>query len=88
MSAQTYRIDTDLSEARAMADGLDAYVRQDELYGHAGGGGLFGGGKLPSLTIGALLLRLRRLRALADQLTPAQQRTLDEIQASNDAVRR
>ena len=86
MSAQTYSADRDLAEAESMAASLDTYVREDTLYGHVGG--WFGSGKMPSLTIGALLLRLRRLKLLRDRLTPAQQQQLDAIQARHDAVRR
>lgn len=86
MSAQTYSADRDLSEARSMAEALDGYVRDDALYGQVGG--WFGSGKMPSLTIGALLLRLKRLQALRETLSPAQQRQLDEIQARHDAARR
>ncbi len=86
MNAQTYNLDRDLMEARSMADALDSYVRDDTLYAQVGG--FFGSGKMPSLTIGALLLRLKRLNVLRDQLSPSQQQQLDEIQARHDAVRR
>jgi hypothetical protein len=54
-------LERDLNEARDMANGLADYVRGDQLYGSVGGG-LFGSGNKPALTVGALLLRLRRLR--------------------------
>lgn len=72
-----YRIDRDLSEARKMADALDEYIRGSELYGGAGGG-LFGSGDMPALTVGALVMRLRRLEALRDKLSPSQQAELAE----------
>jgi hypothetical protein len=75
----TYKIERDLSEAQKMAEGLTEYVRGTELYGHTGAG-FFGGGDTPALTIGALLLRLRRLNALQDKLTPEQRRQLQTIQ--------
>lgn len=75
----TYKIEKDLSEAQKMAENLTEYVRGSELYGHTGSG-FFGGGDTPALTIGALLLRLRRLNALQDKLTPAQRQQLQTIQ--------
>jgi hypothetical protein len=88
MTDTPYSMERDLREAQAMADGLVPYVHEDRLYGNVGGGGLFGGGTMPSLTIGSLLMRLRRLNALADQLTPAQRQTLASIEAQHEAVRK
>jgi hypothetical protein len=87
MSEQTLDLDGDLREARDMADGLEDYVRGSELYGSLGGG-LFGSGKGPALTVGALLLRLRRLNALRDKLSPAQLSTLAAAEAKHDTVRK
>ena len=86
MAEPSYSIDQDLREAEAMADALDPYIYGDEIYGRAGGGSVVGG-QTPALTIGALLLRLRRLRALADQLSPAQRATLEKVEARNNAIR-
>lgn len=86
MSEQTYSIDQDLREAEAMAEALIPYVYQEELYGRVGAGGMFSGGNTPSLTIGALLMRLRRLQALRDQMSPAQAALLDKIMAQNNGV--
>ena len=80
MSEQIFSADTDLKEAQAMTNALEGYLLGDELYGRVGSGGLFGGGKMPALTIGALLLRLRRLRVLADRLTPQQRSMLAPTQ--------
>ncbi len=88
MSETTYALDRDLREAEAMADGLLAYLQQDRLYGSVGSGGLFGGGSMPSLTIGALLMRLRRLQALSDSLTDAQREQLRRVIAAHDSVRK
>lgn len=85
MSEKTYSIAKDLKEAEAMANSLASYVRQDNLYGSVGGG-LFSGGNMPSLTVGALLMRLRRLNSFTDQLSPAQREQLARIQATHDAV--
>src|SRR5215213_5031683 len=74
-----YSIDKDLNEAQKMADALSEYVRGTELYGHTGGG-FFGSGDNPALTVGALLLRLRRLNAIQGKLTSEQHRQLKTIQ--------
>jgi uncharacterized membrane-anchored protein YhcB (DUF1043 family) len=87
MSEQKLDLESDLREAREMAEGLEEYLRGSEVYGSLGGG-LFGSGSKPALTIGALLLRLRRLNALRDQLTPAQQSALDGVQHQHDTVRK
>lgn len=73
MSAQ-YKLDRDLKEAETMAGALEEYVRGSELYGNASGG-IFA--NMPSLTVGALLMRLRRLDAMRGQLTPKQTETLN-----------
>lgn len=69
-----YKFDTDLNEAMKMAEVLDDYVRSDQLYGYAGA--LFS--NMPSMTIGALVLRLRRLDILRDQLKDHQSKKLDK----------
>ncbi|MFN8375638.1 MAG: hypothetical protein U0694_22545 [Anaerolineae bacterium] len=88
MSEQTYSIDQDLKEAKAMAEGLVPYVYEKELYGKVGGGGIFSGGTMPALTVGALLMRLRRLRAQRDSMTDKQREQLEHIETRNDEVRR
>lgn len=67
--SSNYAIDRDLKEALAMAEGLEEYVRGDALYGHSRGG-IFS--NMPSLTIGALVMRVRRLEVLQDKLDPKQ----------------
>jgi hypothetical protein len=64
MSEQGYSFERDLKEAQAMVEGLVPYVYEDELYGKLGM-------NMPRLTIGGLLMRLRRLRALAGQMNAA-----------------
>ncbi|MDX1991871.1 MAG: hypothetical protein SF029_05755 [bacterium] len=84
MAEQGYAIEQDLKEAEAMAKSLVPYVHEEPLYGQAGGGGFFS--KLPSLTVGALLMRLRRLEAQRDTMTPAQQSRLDAVQTRHSEV--
>lgn len=88
MSETIFDLARDLREAQAMANALVPYVHEDALYGKVGGGGLFGASAMPSLTIGALLMRVRRLRALEDQLSAPERGTLDAIEGQIDSVRR
>lgn len=88
MAETIYNLDQDLNEAHAMADGLVPYVYEDQLYGNAGGGGFFSSSKMPSLTIGALLTRLRRLHALESQMSDAQRSKLAAVDAKHESVRK
>lgn len=82
--SSNYDIRTDLKEAIAMADNLESYVRGTELYGHAGGGFF---SQMPSLTIGALVMRLRRLDSLRGDLNDAQTKDLDTALAQWENTR-
>lgn len=84
--SENYSIQQDLKEAEAMAKALVPYVHQDNLYGNVGGGGLFSGGSMPSLTIGALLMRIRRLDALSDQMNEKDRARLHKVQHRNAEV--
>lgn len=84
MSAK-YSLDTDLKEAKAMADALENYVRGDTLYGSASGGFF---SSMPSLTVGALVMRLRRLDAQRDQMQDRQRKTLDAAVERYESVAR
>lgn len=84
MSTTKYTLTRDLEEAKALADNLLPYVYGEELYGSIGG--KFGSSSMPSLTIGALLLRLRRLHALEASLTDTQKALLASIDAQNESV--
>lgn len=88
MSEPNYSIENDLKEAQAMVKGLESYLQGSELYGRVGGGGIFSGGNMPSLTIGALLMRLRRLNFFRDQMSPAQQSQLDSIEDQHEKTRK
>jgi hypothetical protein len=85
MMSSQYRLETDVNEAFAMAENLENYVRGNELYGHAGGGFF---SKMPSLTVGALAMRLRRLQQLQEFLNDRQKKLLDEAITSHDEVSR
>lgn len=86
MSEAVYSIDRDLSEAKALADHLIPYVYENELYGSIGG--MFGSSSLPRLTIGGLLLRLRRLYALQGRMNDAQKAQLMAVDAQHENVRK
>lgn len=81
-----YRLDKDLSEAKKMADALEEYIRGADLYGNVGG--MFGSGDTPALTVGALVLRLRRLEAQRGQMSAAQQLELDKAREKHTRVQK
>ncbi len=84
---ETYSLAQDLKEAQAMVDSLDSYLKQDQLYGSVGGG-FFTSGRMPALTVGALVMRLRRLHLFSPQLDASQLAQLGKIDATHGAVRR
>lgn len=86
MSAQ-YAIEKDLNELIKMAEGLEDYLRSDQVYGSAGGG-MFGSGSTPALTIGSVLLRLRRIEALRELLSPRDAERFDAVRHSVAATRK
>jgi hypothetical protein len=86
MGDRAFDADRDLREAKAMVDTLVPYVYEDALYGSIRTG-LFGGGAMPALTIGALLMRLRRLEAIAERLSPTQRDQLSQISSAHEEVR-
>lgn len=83
--ATTYRFDTDVKEALAMAEGLADYVRGKELYGRTGGGFF---SQMPSLTVGALVMRLRRLDAFRLKFDDKVRKKLDKAVDLYDTTRR
>jgi len=68
-----YKFGQDINQAVKMAEVLEGYVLTEHLYGYATG--LFT--NLPSMTVGALILRLRRLDVLRDHLKDYQSKKLD-----------
>lgn len=80
MAEQNYSIERDLKEAQVMVEALVPYVYQDELY-------TLLGGNMPSLTLGAVLMRLHRLRVLHNRMTSAQAEQFQQIEAKHQAVR-
>ena len=86
MPEQNYDIDQDLKEAEAMVKVLDPYIYEDQLYRRVGGAGIFSRSNIPYMTLGAVLLRLRRLRTLEDQLSSAQEATLAQLEEQHDSI--
>lgn len=84
---ETYSIAQDLKEAQAMVDSLESYLKQDQLYGSVGGG-FFTAGRMPALTVGALVMRLRRLHLFTGQLNDAQIAQLNKIDTAHETIRR
>lgn len=84
--AQSYDIDQDLNEATTMLKNFASYLRGSELYGSATGG-FFNFGNMASLTVGALVMRLRRLEALRTQMNADQQEQLEGLLKQHEAVR-
>jgi hypothetical protein len=81
-----YSVDQDLREAEAMTKGLENYLKGDTLYASTGGG-FFAFGNMPTLTVGALLMRLRRLGVLRMQLSTEQREHLAELNRQHEAIR-
>lgn len=84
---QNYEVDRDLREASAMTDALESYLRQSALYGSVSGGFL-SLSNMPSLTVGALVMRLRRLDVLSEagQLDSTQRDRLRAISREHDRI--
>jgi hypothetical protein len=80
MSDHLYDINRDLKEVSAMVKALENYLKQDVLYGSVSGGFL-SFSAMPSLTVGAILMRLRRLQALdeARELDDKQRDSLRDV---------
>jgi len=75
-----FDLDRDVRTAEAMASRLVPYVYEDEVYGSMPG-------DLPKLTLGGLLMRVHRLSAIANVLSPQQQAALQKAQQELDKVR-
>ncbi|MEL7236509.1 MAG: hypothetical protein AAGK74_18540 [Chloroflexota bacterium] len=73
---KNYSLFTDLNQLESMIRSLESYLKGSELYGSVGGGFLTGGNN-PQLTPGAVLMRMRRLDVLRDDLPENHQKRLD-----------
>ena len=86
MSAR-YSLARDLDELERMVERLDDYLLGDALYLPIGGG-LLRGPSRPQMTIGALLLRRRRLTCLRAKLKRADGFRLDAALAQHNELQR
>lgn len=68
-----YRIERDLYHTLTMCQVFEDYVRSDQLYGYAAG--LFS--NMPSMTIGSLVMRLRRIDTLRMHMPDSKKKKLD-----------
>ena len=82
MSAQ-YSLGRDLDELERMVERLGEYLVGDAMYLPLGGG-FFRGSSTPQLTLGALLLRRRRLSCLRGKMKRADGLRLDAALAQHD----
>lgn len=80
MAEQTYPVERELKEAQEMASALVPYVYEDVVYGKIGM-------NMPPLTIGNLLLRTRRLRAMRDHMSASQAAALEKLESQHEATR-
>lgn len=76
-----FDLNRDVRTVEAMAARLKPYIYEAELYGPMPG-------DLPKLTVGGLLMRLSRLSALPDLLSPSQRETVRVAQSQFEAVRK
>jgi len=79
--SKTYQLNQDLKEYVAMVDGLEVYVRGTQLYGQTGGGFF---SRMPSLTVGAVLMRRRRLDEFYHDFNDKQRQQLDKARQQHD----
>lgn len=83
--SEQYDLERDLKELEAMVNNLVPYLKSKELYGNAGGGFF---SRMPALTIGAILMRLRRIEALRLSLSPNQRERFDKIKQTHRDIYR
>ncbi|MCC6616376.1 MAG: hypothetical protein IT320_23080 [Anaerolineae bacterium] len=81
-----YSLAEDLREAAAMANKLTSYMRQDEVF-RSTSGGAFYGDKDATLTLGAFMMRLHRLRALSAHMNAEQQARFTTIESAYEMVK-
>ena len=86
MSAR-YSLKRDLDELERMVERLGDYLLGDEMYLSIGGGA-FRGSSAPQMTIGALLLRRRRLAQLRAKLKRADGKRLHAALAEHNDLQR
>lgn len=82
MVKDKYKYSHDLEIVSSMLERLENYLLSDEVYGNQG---MFIEG-LPAITIGGLLMRIRRLNALRELIGKSNQKKLDTAIAQHDRL--
>ncbi len=82
-----YALARDLDELERMTERLQEYILGDKLYVSIGAG-FIRGGSMPQMTLGALLLRRRRLSSLRARLDAGQAARLDAALADHNSAQR
>jgi hypothetical protein len=70
---QNYNIFDDVHQLEKMVGAFRGYLKGSELYGSVTGGFLMGNSGMPSITVGAIQMRVRRLNVLYNQLDTKRQ---------------
>ena len=85
--SRRYALARDLDELERMTERLQEYILSDQLYLSIGAG-FIRGDSMPQMTLGALLLRRRRLSSLRARLDAGQAARLDAALADHDSSQR
>lgn len=75
-----YDIEKNLRTLHAMVEAITPYIYEEELFGHLGD-------KMPKMTVGGLLLRLRQLEGIQSALSKQQQTQLTESRQRFEQMR-
>ncbi|MEM9955437.1 MAG: hypothetical protein AAF846_27795 [Chloroflexota bacterium] len=81
-ATEKFSLKDDLDVLNSMMERIVSHLQTDEIYGNQG---MFVSG-LPSVTLGGILLRIRRLNALRERVGKYQQVKLDEAIEKHDRV--
>lgn len=81
--SEQYDLERDLKELEAMVNHLVPYLKSKELYGNAGGGFF---SRMPALTIGAVLMRLRRIEEQRLSLSSNQRERFDKVKQAHKNI--
>lgn len=85
--SRRYALERDLDELERMTERLQEYILGDQLYLSIGAG-FIRGGSMPQMTLGALLLRRRRLTSLRARLDSEQAARLEAALARHNSSQR